>query len=177
MISESRADYSEAYVWIWLPDATEPVVAGLLSKRGNQLVFNYGRRYLARRDAIALYAPELPLRAGRLPLLPGLSMPSCIRDASPDAWGRRVLINRTLGAHQAGYPELDELTYLLASGSDRIGALDFQASASRRRKWSAGAGSSTTGPSATRHASSFSTARRMPGRRSRTLVRHLLRPS
>jgi serine/threonine-protein kinase HipA len=72
----------------------------------------------------------LPLRAGAIALLPGLNMPSCIRDASPDAWGRRVLINRKLGAHAqdtAGF-ELDELTYLLESGSDRIGALDFQSS-------------------------------------------------
>jgi len=120
----------EAYVWVWLPDATEPVVAGLLSGQGQQLLFNYGRSYLARQDAMALYAPELPLRAGAIALLPGLNMPSCIRDASPDAWGRRVLINRKLGAHAqdtAGF-ELDELTYLLESGSDRIGALDFQSS-------------------------------------------------
>ena len=124
--------YEEAYVWIWLPKATQPVVAGLLTKLGEQLVFNYGRSYLARPDAISLYAPELPLQLGPIPLIPGLSMPSCIRDASPDAWGRRVLINSKLGAHrgEALAFELDELTYLLESGSDRIGALDFQTSAS-----------------------------------------------
>ena len=128
MTSESTGMYQEAYVWVWLPNATEPVVAGLLSRQGQQLLFNYGRSYLARQDAMALYAPELPLRAGTIALLPGLNMPSCIRDASPDAWGRRVLINRKLGAQgqdTAGF-ELDELTYLLESGSDRIGALDFQ---------------------------------------------------
>lgn len=133
MTSEIDPTYSEAYVWIWLPGATQPVVAGLLSKQGQQgqqLVFNYGRSYLAREDAIALYEPELPLRAGAIPLIPGLSMPSCIRDASPDAWGRRVLINRKLGIKgmAAAEIELDELTYLLDSGSDRIGALDFQRS-------------------------------------------------
>lgn len=133
MTSESTGMYQEAYVWVWLPDATEPVVAGLLSRQGQQLLFNYGRSYLARPDAMALYAPELPLRAGTIALLPGLNMPSCIRDASPDAWGRRVLINRKLGAYgqdTAGF-ELDELTYLLESGSDRIGALDFQSSPTR----------------------------------------------
>ena len=76
MTSEKDAPYSEAYVWIWLPDATEPVVAGLLSQQGGALVFNYGRSYLARPDAIAIYAPELPLRPGALALLPGLNMPS-----------------------------------------------------------------------------------------------------
>ncbi len=130
MTSEISPEYSEAYVWIWLPNALQPVVAGLLSKQGQQLVFNYGRSYLARKDAIALYAPELPLRRGAIALIPGLSMPSCIRDASPDAWGRRVLINRKLGVKGGALSgaELDELAYLLESGSDRIGALDFQQS-------------------------------------------------
>lgn len=130
MTSETR--YEEAYAWVWLPAAAEPVVAGRLSRDGANIVFNYGRSYLERADAIALYAPELPLETGTLPLLPGLTMPGTIRDASPDAWGRRVIINRTLGAKgaMASAIELDELTYLLESGSDRIGALDFQKSAS-----------------------------------------------
>lgn len=133
MTSKIESAYAEAYVWVWLPDATQPVVAGLLSRQGQQLVFNYGRSYLARSDAIALYAPELPLQSGSIPLIAGLSMPSCLRDASPDAWGRRVLINRKLGAKEADASdfELDELTYLLESGSDRIGALDFQMSATQ----------------------------------------------
>ena len=133
MTSKKDTPYSEAYVWIWLPGATEPVVAGLLTQQGDQLVFNYGRSYLTRQDAISIYTPELPLRPGVLAPLPGLSMPSCIRDASPDAWGRRVLINRKLGTNgaDAAQLELDELTYLLESGSDRIGALDFQPSATQ----------------------------------------------
>ena len=55
-------------------------------------------------------------------------MPGCIRDASPDAWGRRVLINRKLNVKgkQAANYDLDELTCLLESGSDRAGALDFK---------------------------------------------------
>lgn len=133
MTSKIESAYAEAYVWVWLPNATQPVVAGLLSRQGQQLVFNYGRSYLARSDAIALYAPELPLQSGSIPLIAGLSMPSCLRDASPDAWGRRVLINRKLGVKGADASEfeLDELTYLLDSGSDRIGALDFQMSATQ----------------------------------------------
>jgi serine/threonine-protein kinase HipA len=128
----SDAGYQDAFVWIWLPGETRPVVAGRLALTGDrQLVFNYGRSYLARGNAIPLYEPELPLRPGVLPLLPGLSMPNCIRDAAPDAWGRRVLINRKLGmsGHDIDTAKLDELTYLLESGSDRAGALDFQLSA------------------------------------------------
>lgn len=126
----SKAAYTEAYVWIWLPGAIKPIVAGKLTQEGTRLVFNYGRSYLERDNAIAIYARELPLKAGILPLLNGLSMPGCLRDAAPDAWGRRVIINKTLGLKGTGADnaQLDELTYLLESGSDRIGALDFQLS-------------------------------------------------
>ena len=132
----SRDNYKEAFVWIWLPDETEPVVAGKLEADNGNILFNYGRSYLERvnnsRLAIPIYEPELPLKAGALPLTNGLSMPGCIRDSSPDAWGRRVIINRKLGLKGAGTDtaELDELTYLLESGSDRIGSLDFQQSPS-----------------------------------------------
>ena len=130
-MTSNKSGYSEAFVWIWLPGATEPVVAGKLTADGDYLVFNYGKSYLDRKNAISIYDAELPLKAGALPLLPGLSMPGCIRDAAPDAWGRRVLINKKLGLKgvDADSAQLDELTYLLESGSDRIGALDFQLSA------------------------------------------------
>jgi serine/threonine-protein kinase HipA len=132
MTSElSRGAPRETYAWVWLPDQPNPVVAGRLAPTPQGLQFNYGRSYLARADRIALYLPELPLEPGMQPLLPGLSMPGCLRDAAPDAWGRRVIVDRLLGSRgrDADTAILDELTYLLQSGSDRIGALDFQASA------------------------------------------------
>ncbi len=52
--------------------------------------------------AIPIYEPELPLKSGALLLAQGLSIPGCIRDASPDAWGRRVIINKKLGRKGAG---------------------------------------------------------------------------
>ena len=131
MISKTE---KEAFVWIWLPDETEPVVAGRLEADNGNIYFNYGKSYLDRlgdgKPVIAIYEPELPLKAGVLPLPEGLTMPGCIRDSAPDAWGRRVIINRKLGHLDArtDTEELDELTYLLESGSDRIGALDFQRS-------------------------------------------------
>lgn len=129
----SEPAYREAFVWVWLPGTTSPVVAGRLDAIDGQLVFTYGRSYLAREDAIPLYEPELPLKPGPLPLLPGLSIPGAIRDSAPDAWGRRVIINRKLGAEGRGVDPatFDELTFMLESGSDRIGALDFQASPAR----------------------------------------------
>lgn len=121
----------QAFVWVWLPGYTEPVVAGRIFRDGQRLSFNYGRSYLARGDATPLYLPELPLVPGAITPLPGLSMPSSLRDAAPDAWGRRVILNRLLGrqARDGDVDRIDELSYLLESGSDRIGALDFQASA------------------------------------------------
>lgn len=124
----------QAFVWIWLPGETRPVVAGRLEADKDHILFNYGKSYLARiggqPPAMPIYEPELPLQAGALPLPEGLTMPGCIRDAAPDAWGRRVIINRKLGRKGAAADtaELDELTYLLESGSERIGALDFQRS-------------------------------------------------
>lgn len=120
----------EAYVWAWLPGATEPVVAGRLQREGDIHTFVYGASYLARRNAISLYTPELPLRRGRILPLPELTAPGCIVDARPDSWGQRIIMNRLLGApaRNADPAELGLLTYLLESGSDRIGALDFQAS-------------------------------------------------
>ena len=126
------APAGEAFVWIWLPGATEPVVAGRLARaRDSRLTFNYGQSYLARADAIAIYEPELPLRAGLIEPASKMQLPGAIRDGSPDAWGRRVIINRIGGRDEGELApaKLDELTYLLESGSDRIGMLDFQASA------------------------------------------------
>ena len=121
----------QAYVWIWLPGETEPVVAGRLMRHGERLVFVYGASYRARKNAIPIHEPELPLREGLIEPMNGLMMPSCIRDGSPDAWGRRFIINRLTGRKpDAGdVPRLGELAFLLRSGSDRIGALDFQESA------------------------------------------------
>ena len=122
----------EAYVWIWLPGATVPVVAGRIARDGGRLIFNYGRSYLDRNDGIPVYEPELPLRSGAIAPEAGLSMAGCLRDAAPDAWGRRVILNRTFGrkGKDVDIAALDELTCLLASGSDRTGALDFQHSPS-----------------------------------------------
>ncbi|WP_027855297.1 type II toxin-antitoxin system HipA family toxin [Marinobacterium litorale] len=127
MTSESTTPH-EAYVWVWLPGETDPVVAGLITQDADRLMFNYGRSYLERDNAISLYEPELPLVQGLLEPLPGLEMASCLRDASPDAWGRRVILNKLFGKGGRDDQKIGELQFLINSGSDRIGALDYQAS-------------------------------------------------
>ncbi len=119
------------FVWVWPAGRTEPVVAGrLFAQADGTIGFLYGQSYLSAGGA-SLYLPELPLVAGpQRPAAP-LTMASCIRDALSDAWGRRVIINRLTGKRgaEAAAVELGELVYLAESGSDRIGALDFQSSA------------------------------------------------
>jgi serine/threonine-protein kinase HipA len=114
-------------VWKWLPGHVDPVVAGRLDFIGEQQEFNYGQSYLARADAVPIYQEELPLVPGHQRPVDGLNLFSCIRDGAPDAWGRRVISVRKMGKGFEG--DLDELTYLMESGSDRVGSLDFQASA------------------------------------------------
>ena len=116
---------SNLFVWIWLPRLTEPVVCGRLDDDNGRISFTYARSYRENHDAVPIFGPELPLIAGRQFAASGIRLPLCIDDAMPDSWGRRV-INHRLGAPTG---EFSELTYLLASGSDRAGALDFQLSA------------------------------------------------
>jgi serine/threonine-protein kinase HipA len=128
---KKQAAPKTAFVWIWLPEATKPIVAGRIDRDNNIHTFTYGRSYLARKEAIPVYLPELPLRRGMIAPEAPLLMANCLRDGAPDAWGRRVIINRLTGlkGDVARDVEFDELTFLLNSGSDRAGALDFQASA------------------------------------------------
>lgn len=111
------------FVWTWLPGESEPVVARAIDRVGaNRLDFTYARSYLANDNAISLFAPELPMRRGAQEPLDGLTIAACIKDATPDSWGERVIGNR-LGS---GEDELSTETYMLESGSNRLGAIDFQ---------------------------------------------------
>jgi len=42
MTSDLSPPPGEAFVWIWLPGATEPVVAGRIARAGPIYLFNYG---------------------------------------------------------------------------------------------------------------------------------------
>jgi serine/threonine-protein kinase HipA len=123
----SEPQPQEAYVWVWLPGATDPVVAGRLEPVGPIVNFTYARSYLAREDRISLYGPELPLVEREISPRAG-EIAGCIADAGPDAWGQRVILNHRVGKEAEDTADLSYLTYLLDSGSDRIGALDFQSS-------------------------------------------------
>ncbi len=115
------------FVWTWLPGESGPVVAGAVDRvAAGRLDFTYARSYLDAEKPISLYAPELPLQRGVQEPLDGLMIAACLKDATPDSWGERVIGNR-LGEGDA---ELSIETYMLESGSNRFGAIDFQESAS-----------------------------------------------
>lgn len=122
MTSEGTA--SECYVYITLPGEVEPITAGRFELRPNRSGvpvgrFVYGKRYLARADAVALDPVELRLapKVYETTALHGVF--GALRDAAPDHWGRRII------EKHAGKPQLGELDYLLHSPDDRAGALGF----------------------------------------------------
>jgi serine/threonine-protein kinase HipA len=119
-------------IFIHLPGQADAVPAGRLTLLEQGTVLNasrfaYGRRYLERRDALPVDPVSLALDQGRggAELLPagGLTLFGAIRDAAPDAWGRRVIENRLL-APPNGLPES---VYLDQAGPHRAGALDVRA--------------------------------------------------
>lgn len=113
---------SQAFVWIWLPGHLDPVVAGKISFIAGKYHFVYGRTYLEREHSIPLSPIELPLEDETFEPEGINEIHSCLRDAAPDAWGRRVI------GYQYSNLNPNELDYMLLSGSNRIGALDFQQS-------------------------------------------------
>jgi serine/threonine-protein kinase HipA len=116
----------DAFVWTWLPGAADPVVAGRVYQEGAELRFNYGQSYLRRNDAITLQPFGLPLEEGPQRPAIGLDAHGVIRDAAPDSWGMQVILRRRVGLDTQDTDALPLLTYLLESGSNRVGALDFQ---------------------------------------------------
>jgi serine/threonine-protein kinase HipA len=112
-----------AYVYLQLPQSLEVVTAGFYELDFPQGVptgsFVYNPAYLQRAKAVPLDPYELPLAPRRVQTvrLKGIFGP--LRDASPDAWGRRIIEKHT------GRTDLTEVDYLLHSPEDRAGALSF----------------------------------------------------
>jgi serine/threonine-protein kinase HipA len=84
------------YIYIQLPGTTETVPCASLKVRAVAAgtfegTFAYGKRYLDRPEVMALDPFHLPLsaRPQRFTKLKGI--PGAVRDASADAWGRRVI--------------------------------------------------------------------------------------
>lgn len=103
----------------------------ILTEEADRLLgssFAYGLNYLKRGDALEVDPVSLSLsdreavRGKRL--LPANKLPffGGIRDAAPDAWGRRVIEAKL----KVPANSLPESQYLLHTGSERVGALDIR---------------------------------------------------
>ncbi|MHB1233250.1 MAG: type II toxin-antitoxin system HipA family toxin [Burkholderiales bacterium] len=116
-----------------MPGEATAVPAGLLTlleegaaPKGASFV--YGLRYLDRPNVIEIDPVSLGLRdkdavrGVELHPVPGLTLFGAMRDAAPDAWGRRVIEAR----RKAPLNSLPESEYLLAAGANRVGALDVR---------------------------------------------------
>lgn len=126
------SDPKSLYVWMWLPDQSTPVVVGQVVRNEDSQVihFGYGRSFRNQPDALPIFTPDLPLQEGLIDPPKGHLLAPCLRDALPDRWGRRVIVNELLGHRKDEIDEdaFGEMTFMIKSGSDRIGALDFQES-------------------------------------------------
>jgi serine/threonine-protein kinase HipA len=120
------ANEQSCYVYIHLPGVTQSVPCASLKVRSfgagaYEGTFTYGKRYLERPDVVALDPFHLPLstKPHRVTKLKGI--PSAVRDASPDAWGRRIIQAKL----QRPEADLDEIDYLLEGPDDGGGNLSF----------------------------------------------------
>src|SRR5258708_18677501 len=127
------ATEQKLFVFIYLDTEWVPCGQLTLSEDGVKLsaaTCAYGLRYLQRPGALEVDPVALSLRdlgsvrgtalfpPNNLPLFGG------IRDAAPDAWGRRVIESRL----KVPANSLPESSYLLHAGSQRVGAIDIRSS-------------------------------------------------
>ena len=114
----------ECYVYIVAPNETEFTTAGkfVLSQNSDGASvgkFVYGKSWLERQDAVPFDPTELQLQEKTFETARLGGFFGVIRDAMPDAWGRRVI------ERNAGLDQVDDFDYLLNGPDDRGGALGF----------------------------------------------------
>lgn len=121
---------SACYVYIQLPGTFEWVPCASLKVKelgagAFQGSFTYGKRYLARQNVVELDPFHLRLTDKPMLFTKLKGIPGALRDASPDAWGRRVIQAR-LEREEA---DIHEMEYLLNGPDDGAGCLRFGLSA------------------------------------------------
>jgi serine/threonine-protein kinase HipA len=121
----SRKLDETVYVHVTLSGQTQPVLAGryILSARSESLVgqFAYARSYRERKEAVELDPRELKLGSSAFETARAGGVFGALRDATPDAWGRRLIEQQVAAARV----DLSPVDYMLRSPDDRAGALAF----------------------------------------------------
>ena len=127
------ANQHNLFVFAYLDSDWAPCGRLSLTEDGPDLQaasFAYGLKYLERPTALEIDPVSLSLQdktavRGKILLPPnGLALFGGIRDAAPDAWGRRVIESRL----KVPANSLPESTYLTHAGSQRVGAFDVRES-------------------------------------------------
>jgi serine/threonine-protein kinase HipA len=116
----------QTYVYVQLPGVLDTVPAALLKVEklpDGSFVgrLRYGDRYLERKDAIEFDPFRLPLGNTVHEFTKLKGIPGAVRDAGPDAWGRRVIEHKL----QRSPGDLEEIDYLLNGPQDGAGYLSF----------------------------------------------------
>jgi serine/threonine-protein kinase HipA len=122
----------ELFVFSHLPGGFVPAGRLTLTEENEAIAssFAYGMRYIDRPNGFELDPVSLSLanpeqvRGAELFPANQLTQFGGIRDAAPDAWGRRVIESQ----RKVPANSLTEADYLLGAGSDRVGALDVRES-------------------------------------------------
>ena len=114
------------YAYIQLPGTFEWVPCASLKVKevgagAFQGSFTYGKRYLARANVVELDPYHLKLTDKPMLFTKLKGIPGTLRDASPDAWGRRVIQARL----QREASDISEMEYLLNGPDDGAGNLRF----------------------------------------------------
>jgi serine/threonine-protein kinase HipA len=114
------------YIYIQLPGTVTPVPCATLKvKEVGHSAFEgtvtYGKKYIERENVVALDRFNLPLSTKPLIFTKMKGIPGAIRDASPDAWGRRVIQAKL----QRPEEDIREMEYLLNGPDDGAGNLSF----------------------------------------------------
>jgi len=126
MISEFEMSERQVYIYVQLPQSLEAVPAALLKvirQRDGTYIgrFRYGDRYLERTNAVELDRFKLPLTKEVYEFTKLKGIPGAVRDAAPDAWGRRVIEHKL----ERDPADLEEIDYLLHGPQDGAGYLSF----------------------------------------------------
>ncbi|KPA09472.1 phosphatidylinositol kinase [Candidatus Magnetomorum sp. HK-1] len=111
-------------VFIYLPGETVAVPAGIFTHEEDIGIgfFNYGRKYIERKNALPLDPIALPLGLQMNEVTTNRGLYGTFRDSAPDYWGRLVI-----AAEQKLAPEaLSEIDFLLNANATRVGNLDFR---------------------------------------------------
>ncbi len=129
-MKEKTLKVQDIYVYVYLPGAIDPVLAGKMTSVGDRVtnqkkaLFKYAESYFLRPNRIEIDPLRLPFKQSADHIYEtdekdGQEAFSVLYDSIPDAWGRARMLKH------AGRDKMSTIEYILASGEDRSGFLAY----------------------------------------------------